>query len=348
MMIKTAGLFDVQVNGFAGVDFNDATLQPEQLTLALEAMLATGVTSCLPTLITADMPTLRRRFLALDKAVAASPLARVMVPGYHLEGPFLNPQDGYAGCHPPQAMAAPDAALIAQLQQTLSRPILKITYAPEFDPEGEFADAMSAAGIVLAVGHSMATAEQITRAVEHGVTMSTHLGNGIPRLLPKFDNTLVAQATNDNLFAGLIADGLHIPPAALKMLLRCKTTSRAILVTDATSAAGGLNPGHYVFADQTIELSADGVVRMPGSPYLAGSSLTLDNAIRNLLRWQLASFAQAIAMSSDNPRRLLEPALRRHNITLPDGEVVWNDDHHIESVRVGDIYRQYAMTEQTT
>ena len=100
----TGGLFDLQVNGFAGIDFNDAGLTPDALDHALEAMIATGVTLCLPTLITADPATLTARFRALDAAVADSRLGPLMVPGYHLEGPFLNPAEGYAGCHPPAAM----------------------------------------------------------------------------------------------------------------------------------------------------------------------------------------------------------------------------------------------------
>src|SRR5277367_103382 len=102
--MQSAGLIDLQVNGFAGVDFNNAALTSAALDRALQAMLRTGVTTCLPTLITAPEDALAARFAALDAAVAGSDLAQAMVPGYHLEGPFLNPAPGYAGCHPPAAM----------------------------------------------------------------------------------------------------------------------------------------------------------------------------------------------------------------------------------------------------
>src|SRR5690349_18540719 len=98
--MQSSGLFDLQVNGFAGIDFNAETIGPDEIDSALEAMLATGVTRCLPTLITAPAGVLAERFAALDRAVAKSELGPIMVPGYHLEGPFLNPADGYAGCHP--------------------------------------------------------------------------------------------------------------------------------------------------------------------------------------------------------------------------------------------------------
>ena len=98
--MRSSGLFDLQVNGFAGVDFNDPALTADALDHALAAMLRTGVTACLPTLITAAPDALAARLVALDRAVAQSRLGKLMVPGFHLEGPFLNPAEGYAGCHP--------------------------------------------------------------------------------------------------------------------------------------------------------------------------------------------------------------------------------------------------------
>src|ERR1700742_2244261 len=112
--MESAGLIDLQVNGFAGVDFNDAGLTAETLDHALEAMLRSGVTTCLPTLITAAEACLADRLRALDSAVATSRLGPLMVPGFHLEGPFLNPAPGYAGCHPAAAMVQPDPAVLAR------------------------------------------------------------------------------------------------------------------------------------------------------------------------------------------------------------------------------------------
>jgi len=129
--MRSAGLIDLQVNGFAGVDFNTAALTAAALDRALQAMLRTGVTTCLPTLITAPEDVLAARFAALDAAVAGSGLAQAMVPGYHLEGPFLNPAPGYAGCHPPAAMIAADVFLVERLAAGLRRPILLLTLAPE-------------------------------------------------------------------------------------------------------------------------------------------------------------------------------------------------------------------------
>lgn len=338
--MRSAGLIDLQVNGFGGVDFNAETLTSEALDQALEAMLATGVTSCLPTIITAGAEDLCARFQALDRAVLASRLGPVMVPGYHLEGPFLNPGEGYHGCHPAQAMIPPDADLVQVLEQRLKLPILLITIAPELPGSEAFVRAMTAAGKIVAIGHSAADAPTIARTAAAGARLSTHLGNGLPRILPKLDNSIFAQLAEDRLYASFIADGIHLPVAALKVMLRAKGIERTILVTDAVAAAGA-EPGLYPFAGMTVEFTDDGSVRMPGSPSLAGSGLTLDQAVRNVVGWGLASRVDAIRMASANPASLLSLTLARHHRPLAAGEVEWSDALDVVGVRVGGIVRRY-------
>lgn len=341
-MYTTPGLFDVQINGFAGVDFNSAdTLNADGLDHALEVMLSCGVTACLPTLITASLSTLEQRFETLDKAVRESNLGQFMIPGYHLEGPFLNPTDGYSGCHPADDMRAPEAEQVFALERNLSRPILMVTYAPEFDESEQFAATLSKAGKVLAMGHSAADAPTVNRAAAAGLKMSTHLGNGLPQIMHKLDNPMFAQLACDSLSAGFIADGIHIPPLALKTLLRAKGVERSILVTDAVSAAAVSEPGIYPFAGMSVERAKDGSVRVPGSNYLAGSSLTLDAAIRNVVQWGFASFDEAVKMASINPRDLLAPAFQHHDIALPTSEVVWNAERRVLSSSVANISREY-------
>jgi N-acetylglucosamine-6-phosphate deacetylase len=322
--MRTQGLIDLQVNGFAGVDFNSVALTAEALDHALAAMRRTGVTTCLPTLITATEAELTARFAALDAAVAASRLGARMVPGYHLEGPFLNPAPGYAGCHPVDSMVPGDPDLLDRLQAALLRPILLLTLAPERPgAEALFAWARRH-GTVVAIGHSAARAPEVTRAADLGATLSTHLGNALPQLLPKFDNPLLAQLAEDRLHASFIADGLHIPPFALKALMRSKGVARTVLVTDATAAAAA-PAGFYELAGMGIERSADGSVRVPGAPMLAGSSLGLDQAVRNVVAWGIATFEDALRMASSHPAALLAPALSAHNISLANTEITWSD-----------------------
>ena len=326
-MSQGGGLLDLQVNGYAGVDFNDATLTPAALDHALHAVLLAGVTACLPTLITADELVLAARLGALDAAVAESRLGPLMVPGFHLEGPFLNPAPGYAGCHPPDSMVPPDVALLDRLSRNLRRPILLLTLAPERPGALALIEAARARGMVVAMGHTAADTAATDAAVAAGVTLSTHLGNALPQPQPKFLNPLMAQLAQDSLHASFIADGIHIPRDALKVLIRAKTPGRSILVTDATAAAAA-PPGLYPFAGMTIQHTPDGSVRVPGSTNLAGSALCLDQAVRNLVAWNLTDAATALAMASTHPNALLARALAHHGITLPDAKVAWTADLH--------------------
>jgi N-acetylglucosamine-6-phosphate deacetylase len=341
--MRSAGLFDLQVNGFAGVDFNTEMIDADQLDHALEAMLATGVTSCLPTLITAPADVLAARLAALDRAVARSRLGPVMVPGYHLEGPFLNPAEGYAGCHPANAMSIPDAALVEWLSRDLSRPILLVTLAPELPGSERFVTAMTSVGRVVAIGHSAADAATVARAAQAGARLSTHLGNGLPQTLHKVENPLFAQLAEDRLSASFIADGIHLPPHALKVMLRSKGLECSILVSDAVSAAAA-RPGLYPFAGMSVEHAADGSVRLPGSRYLAGSALTLDCAVRNLVGWELATPDQALRMASRNPRDLMAAALVAFSIEIDAGEVGWSQDLHPRELCVGSVRRVFGET----
>jgi N-acetylglucosamine-6-phosphate deacetylase len=328
--MQTRGLTDLQVNGYAGVDFNDAALTADALDHALVAMRRANVTSCLPTLITADEVTLTARFAALDAAVANSRFGPAMVPGFHLEGPFLSPAAGYAGCHPASAMVDPDPALLDRLSRDLRRPILLLTLAPERPGAMALVARAQAMGMVVAMGHTEAGHATTSLAARAGVTLSTHLGNALPQPQPKFLNPMMAQLAEDALHASFIADGIHIPPAALKVLLRAKGLGRSILVTDATAAAAA-PPGLYRFAGMTIERAGDGSVRMPGGATLAGSALCLDQAVRNVVGWDLADAATALAMASTHPNALLAPALAHHGIALPETMVTWTGDLHPNS-----------------
>ena len=333
-LFRGAGLFDLQVNGYAGIDFNDASLTADGVDHALEAMRMSGVIGCLPTLITATREDLAARIAALDAAVSTSRLGPQMVPGYHLEGPFLNDAPGYAGCHPPGAMTNPDAGYIETLGRHLSCPILLVTLAPERDGAPEAIRALVRAGMAVAIGHSAADFGDIRNAVDAGLTLSTHLGNGLPQSLPKLDNTLLAQLSEPRLAACLIADGVHISSDALRALVRLKGVENCILVTDAVVAAAS-PPGQFRFAGMIVESDRMGVVRDPGKDHLAGSSLRLDAAVRNVVAWEITTLNRAVAMASSQPLAALSYTFARHRIKLDPGEVEWDDNMTPRIVRGG-------------
>ncbi|HEX4261656.1 MAG TPA: amidohydrolase family protein [Acetobacteraceae bacterium] len=334
--MDSAGLIDLQVNGYAGVDFNDAGLTADALDHALAAMLRAGVTACLPTIITASEADLAARLAALDAAVARSRLGPLMVPGFHLEGPFLNPSTGTRGCHPARCMVPPDPALLARLCAGLRRPILLLTLAPELPGAATLIRAARAAGMLVAIGHAAPTAAEIAAAAVAGATVSTHLGNGLPALLPKLDNPLMAQLADDRLAACFVADGIHLPPFALKAMLRAKGVVRSVLVTDAVAGADA-PPGDYRFAGVAIRRGEDGSVRLPEAGTLAGAALRLDQAVRNVVGWDFADAGQAIAMASANPAALLAGLGVSVPGTAPGGTAVaWSADLHVRRVRLGD------------
>lgn len=324
-MTRSDGLFDLQVNGFAGTDFNDPAITAERLDTALAAMRATGVTLCLPTLITAFEAELRERIVALDAAVAGSRLGPAMVPGYHIEGPFLNAADGYRGCHPAAAMCDPDPALYRRLSEGLRRPILLVTLAPGRPGSTAAIRSLREVGICVAMAHSDASISQVREAAKAGLTLSTHLGNGLPGTMHKTENALLGQLAEPGLAACFIADGHHLSPEALGAMLRIKGIDRSILVTDAVLAAAA-PPGRYRFAGMEVDRDAAGVVRQPWANHLAGSALELHAAVRNVVHWGLATPEQALRMASANPRAALAEAARAHGVALPAGRVVWSDD----------------------
>jgi N-acetylglucosamine-6-phosphate deacetylase len=177
------------------------------------------------------------------------------------------------------------------------------------------------------MGHTQADQATTAHAVTAGVTLSTHLGNALPQPQPKFLNPMMAQLAHDGLHATFIADFIHIPPQALKVLIRAKTPARSILVTDATAAAAA-PPGLYPFGGMTIQHTEDGSVRVPDTNTLAGSALCLDQAVRNIVQANLVDPAAALAMASTHPNAILAPALAHHRIALPDTTVTWDPDLH--------------------
>ena len=331
--IRSAGLVDLQVNGFAGLDFNDDTITADKLDQSLLAMLKTGVTTCLPTLITSSADKLRSRLRALDAAVQESQLGPLMVPGYHLEGPFLNPEAGYAGSHPAEHMVSCSVELIDTIQAGLSGSIVYITLAPEIEGAIEFIQWAKSQGIIVGAGHTAMSQAVLDMATENGMRVSTHLGNGLPHMLPKFNNPLLSQLSDDRLVASFIADGIHIPPDTLRFFVRSKGIKNSILVTDAISAAG-CEAGTFVLAGIEVEATSDGVVRIPKSKYLAGSTLTMDQALRNVIKWNVGDFRAALKMACANPINLIAPALAARNIVPVIGEIEWTPDFHPRSVRI--------------
>jgi N-acetylglucosamine-6-phosphate deacetylase len=298
MTITLPGLFDLQVNGFAGIDFNGADLTEDRVREALERMRATGVTRCLPTLITSSFD----RFAAGARVLARMPAAAVA--GIHMEGPYVSPADGARGAHPREHVADADVDDFKRRQDAAEGRIVLVTLAPEVPGALPLIDYLVAAGVRVAIGHTAAVPHQLRDAVAAGATLATHLGNGCARMLPRHPNVMWELLAADALFASLIADGHHLPPSTMKVMVRAKGLNRTILVTDAIAAAG-CAPGRYRIGGVDGDLAEDGRVSLPGTPYLAGSGLTLDRGIANAVRFTGLPIDSVIPMASTIPAAYL-------------------------------------------
>jgi N-acetylglucosamine-6-phosphate deacetylase len=298
MRIDLPGLFDLQVNGFGGIDFNEPDLASDRVAEAVERMRATGVTRCLPTLITSSFA----RFAA--SARAASRADSSAIAGIHMEGPYLSPEDGARGAHPRAHVIPASVDDFARRQDAAGGRIVLVTLAPEVPGAVALIEHLVASGVRVAIGHTAAEPSQIRDAVAAGATLSTHLGNGCAQMLPRHPNVIWEQLAADALMASLIVDGHHLPPSTVKAMVRAKGARRTILVTDAIAAAG-CRPGRYSIGGVDCELGEDGRVSLPGTPYLAGSSLTMDRAIVNTVRFTGLPIDEVIPMASTMPASYL-------------------------------------------
>lgn len=296
--VELPGFFDLQVNGFAGVDFGDPALAPDALLRAAEAIGKTGVTRFLPTLITSSFET----FSACARVIARTDAPAIA--GIHMEGPYISPEDGYRGAHARAFVRGADLDDFRRRQDSASGRIRLLTVAPECPGVLPVIEHAVASGVRVAIGHTGASGAQIADAVRAGATLSTHLGNGCPPLVPRHPNVIWEQLAEDRLLASFIVDGHHLPPATVKAMVRAKTPLRSILVTDAIAAAG-MPPGRYTLAGQEVELSPAGRVAAPGAPNLAGSALRLDVAIGNTVRFTGLALEEVAPMASTRPAEYL-------------------------------------------
>jgi N-acetylglucosamine-6-phosphate deacetylase len=295
------GFIDLQVNGFLGVDFNDPKCTPEQIARSIRGLFATGVTRFYPTVITGS-PT--DMLGALRNLGCAKEMLRegAAMDGFHVEGPHISPDDGPRGAHPRRWVRPPDLDEFRRWQEVTGGQVRIVTLAPDWPQSLAYIEAITAEGVVASIGHTSATAQQLSDAVSAGASLSTHLGNGAHPVMRRHPNYLWEQLAEDRLMADFIVDGIHLPPSFLKVALRAKTVARSVLVTDAAAPAG-CPPGRYQLGEQAVELTADNRVMLVGQERLAGSALRMDRGVENLMRIAGLSLADAVSMATTNAAR---------------------------------------------
>jgi N-acetylglucosamine-6-phosphate deacetylase len=331
-------LFDLQINGCDGRSFNAETLDVAAVRHVVGVCRRHGVGGLCPTLVTNSFAALHHGFSTLRQACETDPEVARAVPALHLEGPYISPEDGPRGAHPRRHVRPPEWDEFRRLQEAAGGRIRLVTLAPEHEGALRFIEQLTAGGVVVALGHTAAGGAVIRDAIKAGARLSTHLGNGSHALLPRHDNYVWEQLAADELWASIICDGHHLPPAVVRCFLRVKTPARTILTCDASSLAG-LPPGRYREWDQEFEVQPNGKVVVAGTPFLAGSGAFTDTCVGNVMRFAGVSLRDAVDMAGARPRELLGLPPRTLDVGQPAEFVLfdWQEggDFRVREVRVG-------------
>jgi N-acetylglucosamine-6-phosphate deacetylase len=274
--------FDLQINGYAGTDFCSKNLTGEQFRHACEELRKDGIDGILATVITDSIDSLSEKLKNMVRLREEDDLIREMVRGFHVEGPFLSPEVGYIGAHPAEAVIPATKDSAARLLEAGDGLVRLLTLAPEHDDKAETTKYLVENGVTVSAGHCNPGLETLERAVDAGLSMITHLGNGCPVTLPRHDNFIQrALSLSDRLWLCFIPDGAHVPFFVLRNTLRMIGLERTIFTSDAIMAAG-LGPGTYELSGAPVEIDAHGIARRPGSPNLAGSTIRGFEVAKNL------------------------------------------------------------------
>ena len=310
------GLTDLQINGINGIDFNTTTLTQEDVVNATHYLLSQGVTTFLPTVITNSDENILTIVHTIYEACRSNSLVDECIWGIHLEGPFISPAEGAKGAHDEKYIKAPDWDLFNKFQEAAGGKIKLVTIAPEWEGSCSFIEKCRERGILVSMGHSLANTQQIGMAVKAGMTLSTHLGNGIPLLLKRHPNMIWDQLAADELYACIITDGIHLPDSFIKVVMKNKAKS-TLVVSDATCYAG-MPPGEYQsHIGGSVILDEEKRVSLKGSPgILAGAAKSLLENVETLVNHNLATLGDAWGMASVNVAQMLvknDPAFYEKN-----------------------------------
>lgn len=293
-LLIAPGYVDIQINGGYGLDF---TADPTTIWEVGAQLPATGVACFVPTIITSP---------AAQRAAAFRVVAQGPPPGYrgarvlglHFEGPML--ADGYRGTHQQAHLRPPSPDLVDGWEK--ARGLRLVTLAPELAGAEPVIERLRAGGVVVAAGHSAATYEEGVTALRAGVRHGTHLPNGMPPLAPREPGLVGALLDHTDASVAVILDGVHLHPAAVRLIRHCKPADRMVLITDATAGMGA-GPGAYALHDLVITVDETSARNTAGD--LAGSILTLDQAVKNYVAFTGCAAEEALTAASANPARVI-------------------------------------------
>lgn len=310
-LILGPGFTDMQVNGYGGVDYNEIQSDPMKLAKISRLLYQEGVTTHFPTIITNDPEQISKLILQIVFLRKNDELSRMSIEGLHIEGPFISPIDGPRGAHPKEFVRAPDWSLVQKWQNESKGLIKMITLSPEWENITPFIERCVDYGILVSIGHTNATHQQILDAVNAGASLSTHLGNGMHPILARHPNYLWSQLSQDSLGATIIADGFHLPAEVIQVFQQVKK-EKLMLISDSVSLAGMPAGNYTLHIGGEVTLTPEGRLHLRSNPsILAGSASNIRRGVSFLINNKLASIPEAWEMASIRPERLLNPG---HNL----------------------------------
>ncbi len=299
------GFIDVQNNGWMGTDFTSPGLTLARVREVTLELLERGTLAYCPTVITGD-PAIYRENLRILADAMKDPVAGPHILGIHLEGPFISTEPGAVGAHPKNFVQPPDVNTFRQYQEWAGGNIRILTLAPELPGAEALIRYASSSGVIVSIGHHLASDAAMEKAVLAGASLCTHVGNGCPNLIHRHENALWWQLAADAVSGLFITDGHHLPDDLIKVALRAKTPGRFIVTSDASSLAG-MPPGRYtIFNGLPVVVDETGKVYSEKSQSLAGSHATLLECMNHLAGLNLLDEAGLRQVGFDNPARLLK------------------------------------------
>lgn len=324
------GGVDLQINGALGLTFNDLSPGDGDLQQICEFLWQQGVDAFLPTLVTTSVENIQRSLSVIADFIQSTthqPAAQIL--GVHLEGPFLNPQK--RGAHPAEYLLPLNIEQLKRVLGDYASVVQVITLAPELDPTGEAIPYLRSLGITVSLGHSLATAAEAQRAFKLGATMVTHAFNAMPGLHHREPGLLGAALVHPDVKCGLIADGQHICPSMIQLLLRASCYEQGIFLVSDALAPLGLPDGIYPWDKRQI-IVRNGTARLPDGT-LSGTTLPLLVGVQNLVLWDVCEVGRAIALATESPREAVrlsgldlgKPAtqLLRWHLDEPTRKLTW-------------------------
>lgn len=300
--MKKPGFIDIQVNGYLGIDFSDINLTENDVLQAVDELAKRGTAAICPTIVTCAPEIYEHNLPIIARAAKQSDQKRIL--GIHLEGPFISPEEGARGAHPPQFILPPSIEMFDRFMDLAEGMISILTLAPETEGAIDLIRHASSQGVVCSAGHHIADKDTMAAAVSAGASLYTHLGNGMPSMIKRHDNPLWWALACDDLSGSFITDGHHLPEDFLTVALRAKPRNRFIVISDSTSIAG-LPPGTYDSLNAKVELSESGRISLAGTPYLAGSSANMLQCMNHLASFSGLCEDELWDVGFNNPLKLI-------------------------------------------